>query len=133
MLRSGKIRRAMCGVYKPSHHFCDRPDSLLRFRNSRPPHTWRNECVKRLHRPYRYSEEVSRWQRRLQRETQRARRHATIWLSFVVMFGISATIVGSAYDTLTTNFLALMLFLSGITSFLAYMLRGRPTLDLLPD
>ena len=126
MLRSGKTRCAMCGVYKrPRPPFCDRPDALVRFRDSRPPHTWCNECVKRFHRPYQYSEEVSPWQRRLQRETQRESRHATIWLSIIVAFGISATMVGSASYALPTNFLVPMLFLSGITSILAYMLRGR--------
>ena len=125
MLRSGKTRCAMCGVYKRPRHFCDRPDALVRFRDSRPPHTWCNECVKRFHRPYQYSEEVSPWKRQLQRETQRENRHSTIWLSIIVVFGISATMAGSAYDALPTNFLVLMLFLSGITSFLAYMLRGR--------
>ena len=125
MLRRGKSRRAMGGAYKPSRHFCDHPDALVRFRDSRPPHTWCNEGVKRFHRPYQYREEVSPGQRRRQRETQRESRHTPIWLSIIVVFGISATIVGSAYDALPTNFLILMLFRSGITSILAYMLRGR--------
>ena len=125
MLRREKNRRAMGGAYKRPRHFCDHPDALVRFRDRRPPHTWCNEGVKRFHRPYQYREKASPRQRQLQRETQRESRQATIGLSIVGVFGISATIGGSAYDALPTNFLVLMLFLSRITSFLAYMLRGR--------